>query len=150
MYNAEGMADIEPTCILAIDWGSKRIGIAISDPSEKFARPLGVINHTSRAEDAKRIIALCIENSVQAIIMGVTFDEDNALTPNGRSASRLAEEVSVLFGKQVILLDESFTTKDAKQLQLEKGVPRKKRKGHQDELAAVMLLEDYLEKISNE
>jgi putative Holliday junction resolvase len=150
MYNAGGMTDVDAKCILAVDWGSKRIGIAISDPSAKFARPLGVIYHSSRTEDAQRIFALCVENSVKAIIMGVTFDDENILTPNGRSASRLAEEISILFGKQVILWDESFTTKAAKQLQLEKGISRKKRKGHQDEMAAVMLLEDYLEKTSNE
>ncbi len=137
-------------CILAVDWGSKRIGIAISDPTRKFARPLRVINHISREEDAKRIFTLCVENSVKDIVIGVTYDEDNILTPNGRSANRLAEAVSTLFGKRVILWDESFTTKDAKQLQLEKGISRTKRKGHHDEIAAVMLLEDYLEKTSNE
>ena len=81
-------------CILAVDWGSKRIGIAISDPTGKFARPLGVINHTSRAEDAKKIFTICVENSVKDIVIGVTYDEDNVLTPNGRSANRLAEAIS--------------------------------------------------------
>ena len=146
MYNAERMADVKSMCILAIDWGSKRIGIAISDPTGKLARPLGVINHISRFEDAKKIFELSVENSVEDIILGVTYDEENILTPNGRSASRLADAISVLFGKKIILWDESFTTKEAKQLQLEKGISKTKRKGHQDEMAAVMLLEDYLEK----
>ncbi len=79
--------------------------------------------------------------------MGVTYDEENNLTPNGRSANRLAEEISLIFGKRVILWDESFTTKEAKHVQLEKGISRKRRKGHHDEMAAVMLLEDYLKKI---
>ena len=150
MYNAEEMADGKPMCILAVDWGTKRIGIAISDPTGKFARPLGVLNHTSREEDAKKIFTLSVENSVKEIILGVAYDEDNILTPCGRSASRLAEAISTLFGKNVILWDEAFTTKDAKQLQLEKGVSKTRRKGHQDEMAAVMLLEDYLDKTSYE
>lgn len=150
MYNAEGMADVKPMCILAIDWGSKRIGIAISDPTGKFARPLGVINHISRAEDAKKIFELSVENSVDDIILGVTYDDDNILTPNGRSASRLADAISMLFVKQVILWDESFTTKEAKLLQIEKGISKTSRRGHQDGMAAVMLLEDYLGKNSYE
>jgi len=135
---------------MAIDWGSKRIGLAISDPTGKFARSLGVIDHVSRVEDAKRIFVLSTEHSVKDIVIGVTYDDDTVLTPNGRSASRLAEAISSLFGKKVILWDEAFTTKDAKQVQIEKGISRKRRKGHHDEMAAVMLLEDYLEKISNE
>ena len=150
MYNAERMSDVKPMCILAVDWGSKRIGVAISDPTGRFARPLGVLNHISRAEDAKRIFALSVENSVKDIVLGVTYDEDNKLTPNGRSASRLAEAISSLFGKKVILWDESFTTKEAKHLQLEKGISRTGRIGHHDEMAAVMLLENYLEKTSYE
>jgi putative holliday junction resolvase len=132
--------------ILAIDWGLKRIGLAISDPAGKIARPLGIINHISRHSDAESIFSLSKENAVDSIIIGVTYDDENNLSPSGRSAERLAEEISALFGKQVILWDESFTTKQAKELQVQKGIPRQKRKGHQDDIAAFILLVDYLEK----
>lgn len=145
LYNAQEMTEVNPINIMAVDWGSKRIGIAICDPSGRFARPLGVINHISRTEDAKKIFVLSVENSVKDIVMGVTFDDENNLTPNGRSASRLADAITELSGKRVILWDEAFTTKEAKKLQLEKGIARSRRKGHQDEIAAVMLLDDYLE-----
>jgi putative holliday junction resolvase len=146
MYNPEKMVVQKPRCVLAVDWGSKRIGVAISDLTGKIARPLGIVNHKSRSEDAKKIVMLSMANSVDTIIMGVIYDDDNNLTPSGRSANRLADEISILFGKQVILWDEAFTTFDAKRLQIEKGVSRTKRIGHQDEIAAVLLLEDYLEK----
>ena len=55
-------------------------------------------------------------------------------------------DLKVYLVKPVILWDEAFTTKDAKQLQLEKGISQREGRGHQDEMAAVMLLEDYLEK----
>jgi putative holliday junction resolvase len=134
--------------ILAIDWGSKRIGLAISDPTGKLARPLGIINHTSRLANAERIINMSEENKVDKIIIGVTYDEENNLTLPGRSAKRLADEISKLIGKQVILWDESFSTIDAKEIQIQKGISRKRRKGHQDEMAAVLLLLDYLEKMT--
>jgi putative Holliday junction resolvase len=134
--------------ILAIDWGSKRIGLAISDPTGKLARPLGIINHTSRLANAERIINMSEENKVDKIIIGVTYDEENNLTLPGRSAKRLADEISKLIGTQVILWDESFSTIDAKEIQIQKGISRKRRKGHQDEMAAVLLLLDYLEKMT--
>jgi putative holliday junction resolvase len=132
--------------ILAIDWGSKRIGLGISDPTGRIARPLGIIIHKSKRIDAERIINFSKENDAYTIIMGVTYDNENNLTPSGRSAKRLADEISALFGKQVILWDESFTTIQAKEIQLQKGISRLKRKGHQDDIAAVMLLLDYIEK----
>jgi putative Holliday junction resolvase len=149
MYNAEVMADEKSKCILAVDWGSKRIGVAISDPTGKIARPVGIVNHVSRAEDAEKIYKLSLESSADAIIMGVTYNDDNELTPTGRSANRMAEAISLLFGKQVILWDEAFTTQRAKRLQIEKGISKTKRKGHQDEMAAVLLLEDYLDKTNS-
>jgi len=148
MYNAERMVVQKPRRILAVDWGSKRIGIAISDPTGKIARPLDTINHISRAKDAEKIVKISHENVVDSIIMGVIYDDNNNLTPSGRSAKRLAEEITSLFGQQVILWDEAFTTLDAKRLQIEKGTSRLKRKGHLDEIAAVLLLKDYLEKIN--
>lgn len=131
--------------VLAIDWGSRRIGLAISDPTGKIVRPFGIITHASRSEDASKIVKIFSENSVDFIIMGVTYDDDNLLTPSGRSANRLAEEISRQLNKQVILWDEGFTTYDAIRLQIEKAAPQSKRKGHQDDLAAVLLLENYLE-----
>ena len=146
MYNAEIMAVQKSMRILAVDWGSGRIGAAISDPAGKIARPLGIFNHTSRTEDAERIVKIAHENSVDSILVGVTYDDKNCLTPSGRSANRLADEISILFGKQVVLWDEAFTTLDAKRLQMEKGTSQLRRKGHQDDIAAALLLQDYLEK----
>lgn len=148
MYNAKTMAVEKQMHMLAVDWGTKRIGVAISDPTGKIARPLGIINHTSRAADAERIVKISHENSVDSIIMGVTYDDNNCLTPSGRSANRLGDQISKLFGKQVVLWDEAFTTLDAKRLQIEKGTSQSRRKGHQDDIAAVMILQDYLEKIN--
>jgi len=149
MYNAQLMQAQNSTCVLAVDWGSKRLGIAVSDPTRKIARPLGVFLHTSRVDDAEKIVELSRENHADVIIIGVTYDDENRLSPSGRSASRLADEISKLFGKPVILWDESFTTQAAKELQIEKGISQKKRRGHQDDIAAELLLKDYLEKINS-
>lgn len=146
MYNALLMQAQYSSCVLAVDWGSKRLGIAVSDPTGKIARPLGVVLHTSRTNDAEKIVNLSKKNNADVIIVGVTYEDENCLSPSGRSASRLADEISKLFGKPVVLWDEAFTTQAAKELQIEKGISQKKRRGHQDDFAAVLLLDDYLEK----
>ena len=82
---------------MAVDWGSKRIGVAISDPTGKIARPLGIVNSHISFRRCQENCHAFQENSVDTIIVGVTYDDENDLTPSGRSANRLAEEISILF-----------------------------------------------------
>jgi putative Holliday junction resolvase len=146
MYNAEKMSAKLQKRFLGIDWGSRRIGVAISDPTGLISRPLDIISHISRSEDARQIYRYYIENFVDEVIMGVTYDENNQLTPSGRSAKRLADEIARLIDKPVILWDEMNSTLKANNLQIEKRVSRLKRRGHQDDLSATLILQDYLEK----
>ena len=69
------MQALNSSCVMAVDWGSKRLGIAISDSTRKFARPLGVILHTSRADDAEKIIELSRKK-----VKGVRLTPDFKLT----------------------------------------------------------------------
>ncbi len=72
--------------VLAVDWGANRIGLAISDVTQTIARPLAVFEHTSRAEDAKRIQVTADQNCVSMIIVGVTYSDENELSLSGCSA----------------------------------------------------------------
>jgi putative Holliday junction resolvase len=82
--------------ILAVDWGRKRLGLAVSDSTWTLARPLDVIEHISRIEDAEKILEIAQENNVDLIIIGVTYDDNHMPTHNGRSAMRLLEEIKSL------------------------------------------------------
>ena len=94
MYNACGMKMSDSDkLVLAVDWGRKRLGLAVSDSTWTLARPLAMINHISRREDAEKILEIAQENNVGLIIIGMTYDDDHAPTHNGRSAMRLIEEV---------------------------------------------------------
>ncbi|HVN54318.1 MAG TPA: Holliday junction resolvase RuvX [Anaerolineaceae bacterium] len=134
--------------ILAVDPGEKRIGVAISDPNATIATPLSVITHQSRAQDAGRILQLAVETGVDKIIVGQNLDDEGLPTFSGRKAARLAEELRSQSSLPVELWDESFSTVDARQARLQIGVGRKKRKGHQDDLAAAMILQSYLDRIT--
>jgi putative Holliday junction resolvase len=131
--------------ILAVDHGEKRIGLALSDPTGTVASPLQVIKHTSRLMDAAQVASLASENEVGLIIIGQSCDEAGSPNLAGRRAANFADVLKEQTNIPIELVDESFSTNDAKATVLEMGLSRKKRAGHQDALAAVMILRSYLE-----
>ncbi len=131
--------------ILAVDWGAKRIGLALSDPTRTIASPLTVLTHISRAEDAASILITAAEKGANLILIGVTYDDEQQLTPSGRSAQRLAEVIKMRGSIEVQLYDESFSTQTARESRLLMGVPKNKRKGHFDAIAAVVFLQRFLD-----
>ena len=135
--------------ILAVDPGEKRIGLALSDPTGTIANPLRVLNHVSRLIDAAQIAAQAEEHGALMIIVGATTDDDGQLTPQGRSASRLAAVIRAQTHLPVELWDESGSTQAARQASIALGVSGHKRQrqghGHLDELAATYILQTYLD-----
>ncbi len=135
--------------ILAVDHGEKRIGLALSDPTATIASPLKVIEHTARVMDAAQVAALAAEHEASLIIVGQSFDEDGNPNAAGRSAARFAEALKLQTEIPVQMWDESLSTADARASRIALGVSRKKRSGHHDALAAVVILQSYLEAIQN-
>jgi putative Holliday junction resolvase len=131
--------------ILCVDHGEKRIGLALSDPTATIASPLTVIEHTARAMDAAQVAALASEHEVRIIIIGQSFDEEGRPNAAGRSAARFAEALKLQTEIPVEMWDESLSTQDARASRIALGVSRKKRAGHHDSLAAVVILQSYLE-----
>jgi len=131
--------------ILAVDHGEKRIGLALSDPTATIASPLRVIKHVSRLLDAAQVSNFANENDVGLIVIGQSFDEEGNPNLAGRRAAKFAEALKEQTNIPVELFDESFSTQDARATRIEMGVSRKKRAGHMDELAAVMILRSYIE-----
>lgn len=131
--------------ILAVDHGEKRIGLALSDPTATIASPFKVIEHVSRLMDAAQVANLAQENEVSLIVIGQSFDEEGLPNLAGRRAAKFAQALQEQTSIPVVLWDESFSTQDARASRVELGVSRKKRAGHQDALAAVFILQSYLE-----
>lgn len=131
--------------ILAIDHGEKRIGLAISDPTATIASPLKVIRHVSRIVDAAQVADIAAQNEVGLIVVGQSFDDEGNPNPAGRRAARFADALRSQTNIPIEMWDESFSTQTARAARIELGVSRKKRAGHQDEYAAVVILQSYLE-----
>lgn len=136
-----------PMRILAVDPGDKRIGLALSDPTQTLARPLQILQHTARDQNAAAIIALAQQHGAETIIVGQATDEDGTPNLSGRKAARLAGAIRTQSDHQVILWDESYSTQDAKQLAIQLGIPKQKRSSHLDDLSAALILQSYLDSL---
>jgi putative pre-16S rRNA nuclease len=135
--------------IIAIDPGEKRLGVALSDPTGTIASPLTVLEHVSRLVDAATIADLAQQHQATLIVIGFTTDEEGLPTPSSRRAQRLAEAVKQQCELPLVLWDESFSTQTARQAQIAMGTPRHKRSGHMDHMAAVVILQSYLDSTEN-
>ena len=129
--------------ILAVDPGTVRIGLALSDPSGTLAKPLHILKHEARQKDAERIAEIAAQNEVGMIIMGLATDPENRPNPQGRKAKRLAAAIREASGLKVELWDESFSSQEAEaDLIAAKG----KASGTEvDDLAAARILQSYLD-----
>ena len=130
---------------LCVDPGEVRIGVAISDETGTLARPLAILGHVSRVIDAMEIMRLALQNQADAIVVGQALDSDGKPGPKARSAARLAEALQALEEIPIYLWDESYTSQKAAELRIAKGVSRKKRSQPIDDLAAALILQDFLE-----
>ena len=130
---------------LCVDPGEVRIGVAISDETGTLARPLAILGHVSREIDAKAIMQLALQNHVDAIVVGQALDSDGQPGLKARSAARLAEALRALEELPIYIWDESYSSQKAAELRIASGVSRKKRSQPIDDLAAAVILQDFLE-----
>jgi putative holliday junction resolvase len=132
--------------ILAIDPGTKFIGLAISDPTGTVANPLLKIPHRSYKEDAISITENAKKNQVDQILIGKSVDEDGIPTFAGRISLRLANAIKSETEIPILFWDEAFSTQDARAARILMKTSKERRSGHLDSLAAVVLLQSYLDR----
>ncbi len=129
--------------ILALDWGEVRIGAALSDPTGKFAFPLET--PISSKNSIAEIKTLINEQKVDSIILGLP---KNLSGSEGRSAEKLREFADKLFSEvkiPVSLVDERFTSVAAEKVLDEQGFSQKRQRGIKDNIAAQIMLQQYLD-----
>jgi putative Holliday junction resolvase len=131
--------------ILGVDPGEKWIGLSLSDPLGMVAKPLSILQHISRPIDAATIAQLAAENEAGLIVVGQATEKDGTPNVSGRRAARLAGAIRTQTDIPVKLWDESYSTEDAKAVQIRLGGKRKKQRGHLDDIAAAVILQSYLD-----
>jgi len=130
------------TRILGIDYGSKRVGVAISDGLGLTAQPLEVV---ARSSIVSRIFELVAEYGVETIVMGLPTGLSGGEGVSAQEARSLAKELESVDLK-VEFMDERFTSRMAEDALLESGMKRKDRRDTVDKVAAAIILQGYLDR----
>lgn len=131
--------------LLGLDFGTKRIGVALSDEMGWTAQGLTVIQRKGNEKDIERIGRLVEENQVEGIVLGLPLNMDGS---EGKSAERVRKFATLLEDRlqvAVHLWDERLTSWEAEGILKEAQVKPRKRKQVVDKLAASLILKSYLE-----
>jgi putative Holliday junction resolvase len=134
-----------PGRILALDYGTKRIGVALSDELGWTAQPLETFERRTLDRDVAHIAALVESHSVERVVLGLPLQLDGREGPAVRAMREFTDKLEGSLPVPVVLWDERMTTKAAEELLIAADVSRKKRKGIVDRIAAAILLRSYLE-----
>jgi putative Holliday junction resolvase len=136
---------IERGRVLAIDYGERRIGLAISDPTGTIASPAGVIERRrGKRPPVAEIIRRAEALEARAFVMGLPLDGNGDETPRSTEAREIAGKLAERTGLPVDLVDERYTTAAALRAIHKMGGSTKGRKGDVDALAATVLLQHAL------
>ena len=134
--------------VLAIDYGRKRLGLAVSDPLRLTARPLATWSRSNRRHDLARLRSLCREQEISRIVVGWPLQLGGTRGEMASEAARFAERIRKELGIPVELVDERLSSWEAQQTLAETaaGKPRSRsrKQNRLDEVAAAVILRDYL------
>ncbi|ARF15559.1 Holliday junction resolvase RuvX [Sporosarcina ureae] len=137
--------------IMGLDVGTKTVGIAISDSLGWTAQGIETIkiDEAVGSFGMKRVKQLTEEYDVTEFVVGYPKNMNNTIGPRGEASEQYAEKLREKFGLPVVLWDERLTTMAAERVLIEADVSRKKRKSVIDKMAAVMILQGYLDSQKN-
>ena len=138
--------------IMGLDYGSKTVGVAVCDPLGITAQTVETITRKDEnklRQTLARIEALALEYGVERIVLGYPKNMNNTLGDRAKKSEELKEALERRTGLPVVLWDERLTTVAASRVLIESGVRREHRKESVDQIAAAMLLQGYLDSLSN-
>ena len=132
---------------MGIDYGTVRIGIAVSDPLGITARGIETIRWNGRDMEwaISRIAELCKEYQIDTIVVGLPRRTDGKAGPSGQNAALLAKRIEETGQAEVILKDERYTTVLANRIMTETGIRQSRKRAVVDQIAAEIILQDFLD-----
>ncbi len=131
--------------IMGLDVGVKRIGIALSDPMEIVAGGHSVLERRALQQDLEHIRNLCTSHEVKMIVLGLPRNMDGSIGPKAREVQEFANILEEFTGIKTTFWDERLSTVAAERVLLQADISRSKRKKVIDKVAAVTILQNYLD-----
>lgn len=135
--------------IMGLDVGEKRIGIAVSDPMGWTAQGHSVLTRGKLQDDIEHLGQLCAEYKVDKIVLGFPLNMNGTVGPKGEEIQEFGKMVQEALNLPLEYWDERLTTVAAQKVLLEANMSRRKRKGVIDKVAAVHILQGYLDRYVN-
>lgn len=132
--------------LLGVDWGERRIGLALSDETRTLAQPLTTLTRrTGKRFPMRELLTLLEQHAVTGIVVGLPLDQEGAEAEAATAARALAADIARHSGQPVELWDERLTTARALRAVRAMGGSTRGRKDDVDALAAALLLQHYLD-----
>ena len=132
---------------MGVDYGLKRIGLAMTDLLRITASPFGIIESISIKKNAVKILEIAKANNVSVIVFGLPVNMNGTEGKMSETVRKAVDEIKTLSSDvEVTTIDERLTTAQAERMLIEEAdVSREKRKGLKDKIAAALILQTYLD-----
>lgn len=139
--------------IMGLDYGSKTVGVAVSDPLGFTAQGIEIVRRKSEnklRQTLARIEEIAKEYGVEKIVLGFPKHMNNDIGERAEKSLEFKEMLERRTGLPVVMWDERLTTVEADRTMMETGIRRENRKEYVDMIAAVFILQGYLDYLSNQ
>lgn len=135
----------ERTRLLGVDYGSVRVGLAVSDPERRIASPLDTYTRRDREQDGRYFAALVEAETIGRIVVGLPVHMSGQEGAKAQEARAFGDWLAKVTQLPVVFSDERYTTVEAEAHLQSAGLSRKQRKSRRDRVAAQILLQSYLD-----
>lgn len=139
------MEDPPRVRVLGVDYGEKRLGLAVSDPGGLIALALDTVQVENRRQALAAVVAACRETEAEQVVVGLPLNMDGTRGPMADKADAFADALGRAAGLPVATWDERLSTAAAERVLLEADLSRRKRKKVRDRVAAQVILQGYLD-----
>ncbi|MHB1460273.1 MAG: Holliday junction resolvase RuvX [Armatimonadota bacterium] len=130
--------------ILAIDFGKARLGLAICDGLEMMAHPLRTIHRQSNLKDTEIIKQICVEREVEILVVGMPYSLSGEKQIAAEAVDKFIGFLRENINLPIETVDERLTSAESNKRLIEMDISRKNRKNVVDQMAAALILENYL------
>lgn len=131
--------------IIGLDYGEARIGVSVSDIMETIANPLDTIEERDREKQLEKVIEVVKREKAEKIVVGLPKRMDGSLGHRAEYTREFAEELAQRCSLPLVMWDERLSSSEAHRMLESGGVSGKKRKTKVDKIAAVLILQTYLD-----
>lgn len=131
--------------LLGLDYGTRRVGAAVSDPDRTLASPFEVYERREPEAEFRHYRAIVAQLGIERIVIGLPVRSDGGTTPMAEQAKAWGAKLGEALGLPVVFFDERYTSVEAEEILMGAGVRRAKRTGKRDMIAASLLLQAYLD-----